>query len=397
MIIQRILYTSLVDVSVPYGPGVNERGFIKDMAKRFGGNFKAVIPRPSKGLPGELHKVNISYLNYLISGRNIFGWIETRLIGCLRLKSIISEYRPNLIVMRLGALPLPAFFCVLPNSVPYALKTAGVGSFERFYKTNPLRRITAGSNEYILNKMLTHCIAVDVVTDVQRKSLIESYPQVADRAFVIDNGVDLEMFPANDGSIAREKFSIAADDIVFGYVGGFPMRRGGKATVDLVKYLHDHVSLPVKGIIVGDSGEAEQCRQYARQSGISELITVTGQVSYEEVPELMSAMDVGLSILRPQEQHASEQKVRQYLAAGLCVIGTRGSNDFLRDHDFARVISGDTVSEIADAALSLLDRGRAGLKERAKGSKRLANKELSIESRDNYRLKLWTEALDGKP
>ena len=390
----RILYSSFADISLPYGPGVNERGFIKDMAKRFGENFKVVIPRPSKGLPKELQNANISYMNYLKSSRSILGWVEARLLGCFRLRSDIKEFKPDLMVIRSGSLALPYLFSAIDGSVPFALKTAGAGSFEAFYRTNPLRRITSGSNEYILSKLLAKSIAVDVTGDVHRESLIKLCPKIADRVYVIDNGVDLGMFSSRNGPMIREKYGIAADDIVIGYVGGFPMRRGGKEVIDLIGNLYE--SLPVKGIIVGDSGEVEQCREHARHTEVSDLITITGQVDYEKVPDLMDAMDIGLGILRPQQQHACEQKVRQYIASGLCVIGTQGSNDFLRGHDFARVVPGENMSEITDAALSLLEEGSIGLKKRAEKARQYAKEKLSIESRNNSRLTIWDEALSSK-
>jgi glycosyltransferase involved in cell wall biosynthesis len=361
------------------------------MAKRFGNNFKAVIPRPSKGVPDDLRQVNIGYLNYSKSSRKPLGWIEARLIGCIRLQSFITEFRPELIVIRPGALSLPQFLSTLRKHIPFAIKTAGIGSFEAFYKHSPLRRLFSGLNECLFLKLLNNCVAVDVASDMQRELLTNLYPQVSDRAFVIDNGVDLEIFSTGDGRAVRQKFNISEADVVIGYVGNFPMSRGGKEVVDLVNYLHR--SMPAKGIIVGDSGEADQCRHYVHELGLSDLITVTGQVEFEYVPDVINAMDIGLSILTPEKRHASEQKVRQYLASGLCVIGTQGSNDFLKSYDFARVVSGVNISEIYDAAFSLLNEGRSGLNKRASQAKQFARNELSIESKNDYRLEVWSKYL----
>ena len=391
--IKRLLYTSLVDVSVPYGHGINERGFIKDMANRFGDHFKAVIPQPSKGIPDDLRKANISYLNYSKSSRKPFGWLESRLTGCLRLQALIKEFQPDLIVIRPGALPLPQIFSMRRFNIPFVLKTAGTGSFEAFYRRNYLRRILSGISEYLLRNLLNQCVAVDVASLMQLQSLTDLYPQVSDKAFVIDNGVDVAMFSTADGQRIRHRLNISDTDIVIGYVGAFPMSRGGKEVVDLVHLLRR--SMPVKGLIVGDSGEADQCRKYIDKSGLSDLITATGQVEFEQVADFMSAMDIGLSILRPEKQHASEQKVRQYLASGLCVVGTQGSNDFLKGYDFARVVSGINISEITEAVLSLLKEGRPGLQKRAGQAKIFAQEALSIESKNNHRLNVWSQCLAG--
>jgi len=385
---------SLVDISVPYGPGVNERGFIKDMARRFEENFKAAIPRPSMGLPLELRHTNISYLNYSKSSRNAFGWLELRLAGCLRMRSIIKTFQPDFIVMRVSALSLPQYFGAILTKIPFALKTAGAGRFESFYKVSIPRRIMAGSNEYIFRTLLNKSVLIDVVSDMQRISLITKYPQIKDKTCVVDNGVDFELFSSGNGVEKRNKLGIDYNHFVFGYVGGFPFSRGGKEVIDLIKYFKG--SLPVMGLIVGDSGEAVKCKQYSLHLGVADLVTITGQVDYMEVPDLMNAIDIGLSILRPDKIHASEQKVRQYLAAGLSVIGTQGSNDFLRGYDFAQVVTGVDMQEIIKAASTLLAEGRSGLKRRATHAKNFIQKNHTIESKSNLRLKLWSEAIIGK-
>lgn len=391
MNIKRILYSSLVDVSVPYGPGVNERGFIKDMARRFGDNFKVVIPRPSKGLPDDLSHADVSYLNYSRTSRTPLGWLEARVTGCFKLISMAKIFNPDLIVIRPGAFSLPQFFLSRCMSVSYALKTAGGGNYDAFYKTSPARRIFSGINEYIFSKLLRKCITVDMVSDLQRRSLTEKYPWIAERAYMIDNGADLEMFSSKENGNIRKQLGFSENDLVVGYVGAFPMRRGGKEVIDLVKYLQG--SLPIKGIVVGDSGEADQCRQYADENDIGQLVIITGQIDYEDVPKCMKAMDVGLSILRPEQQNACEQKIRQYLSSGLCVVGTPGSNDFLKGYDFARIVSGESIAEIAEAVLSLVKDDPDGLNKRADTARQFAQEELSIESRNSYRLKLWEDAL----
>ena len=53
-LVGRVDGTSFVDISLPNGPGVNERGFLADMLQRYGDRLFAVIPAPRRGVPGEL-------------------------------------------------------------------------------------------------------------------------------------------------------------------------------------------------------------------------------------------------------------------------------------------------------------------------------------------------------
>ena len=59
---KRILYTSFVDLSIPYGPGVNELVFIKDLLGRYQENLHVVIPRPARGMPVELVALDSTFL-----------------------------------------------------------------------------------------------------------------------------------------------------------------------------------------------------------------------------------------------------------------------------------------------------------------------------------------------
>jgi glycosyltransferase involved in cell wall biosynthesis len=181
----------------------------------------------------------------------------------------------------------------------------------------------------------------------------------------------------------------AADDFVVGYVGNVPMQRGGKEVIDVVACLGSNWN--VKGLVVGDGGEAQACRQYAQQRGVSDAVVICGELDYGQLPDVVASMDVGLSILRPRERGASEQKVRQYLAAGLCVVGTAGSNNFLRGHEFARVVETAQPEEVVSAVASFLEAGREGISKLGLRARLFAEDALSIEARNDERLQLWRE------
>jgi hypothetical protein len=85
----------------------------------------------------------------------------------------------------------------------------------------------------------------------------------------------------------------------------------------------------------------------------------------------------------------SEQKVRQYLATGLCVVGTTGSNDFLRGRDFARIVETEDPEETVGAVASFFDRGRKELAALSKKARNFADSELSYSQRNERRIELW--------
>lgn len=387
----RVLYISLVDVSVPYGPGVNERSFLRDMHRRFGSNFLAVLPRPEHGIPADLQGLEIEYLSYFKSSRTFVGWVESRIFGAVRVPKIIKTFKPDLIVMRTGALCFPEYIASRVNrSVRYVLKTAGSGSYEAFYRRSIFRRMLSGINDSLHKKMLDGAGVIDVVSEMQYCSMSEKYPEYKHKAFVIDNGVDTDLFNGADREITRKRYGWDIDTVVLGYAGTQPFSRGGKEVIDCISSLR---AMNIAGLIIGDSGQAKQCFEYARQLGISDRVRIVGQVDYSIVPELMAAMDVGLSILRAHERHASEQKVRQYFASGVLLVGTCGSNDLFKGYPFAEVIASDDMEIVLGAIRGFVE---LPVKERMRLSqqaKQFANDELSVASKNDIRLRLWQQEL----
>ena len=386
---KRILYTSLVDVSLPNGPGVNERVFLKDMAGRFGEDLCAVIPEPSRDFPEELSDLDRVFIPVHGPIRSPLGWTQVRAMGSRHLLRTARRFRPDLVVMRTGAIPLPHFMFSVRSNVPYVLKTIGDASFQRFYADHRVGRFLSPFNEAMVRRLLRGALCVDLVSSSQRDIAIQMDPDLAQRTHVIDNGVDLDYFSPGAAAGIGAKLGFPEGDPVIGYVGNLPMQRGGTEVIDAVAAFQGARRL--RGLIVGDSGEADACARYASENGVAELVSVVGEVDYSKVPGLMAAMDIGLSILRPEERGASEQKVRQYLASGLCVVGTSGSNDFLKGNDFARVVESSQVHVVKAAIESLLAGGQERLSGLKSAARSFAESKLSISSRNDQRIAFWQE------
>ena len=384
---KRILYTSFVDLSIPYGPGVNELVFIKDLLRRYRENLHVVVPLPTRGMPAELAALDATFLTVSGSSRTVLGWLQARSLGVLSLWRAMRRFEPDLVVMRSGAMAIPQLLVALQKKVPYVIKTAGDGSHSRFYARNPLSRSLKFVDRIMHKRILGNARCIDLVSEAQRQSMTNLFPALEDRVHVIDNGVDVSFFEVEDSAAGRKALGFGDHDIVIGYIGNFPFRRGGREVVDVVAALVPMHS--VKGLIVGDSGEAVACRQYAETRGVADRVVVYGEADYADVPGLAAVIDCGLSILRPQERGASEQKVRQYLAAAACVVGTAGSNDFLREYDFARVVESDAADEVVAAVESLIADSRTGLVGLGSKAQEYARRELTISSRNDSRLQYW--------
>jgi glycosyltransferase involved in cell wall biosynthesis len=346
-----------------------------------------------QGVPRELADLNAVWIPNHGSVRGMLGWSQVRVLGSRPVRRTISHFNPDIVVARIGALPLPYRFFPEELEVPYVLKTAGDLSFGAFYGNHRGGRLLARLNQAMVDRIVQGATCIDFVSTAQRELARDLYPDLEDRLHVVDNGVDLDQFRPAPGASVRSSLGFGDSDIVIGYVGNLPMQRGGKEVIDTVAHLQ-HLG-NVKGLVVGDSGEAVACRRHAEERSVSDRVVVYGEADYGDVADLMAAMDVGLSILRSKERGASEQKVRQYLATGLCVVGTRGSNDFLAGMDFARVVASEDLREVAAAVESFVTLGREGRSQLGLEARAFAEAELSFAKRNDRRIRIWETALSS--
>jgi glycosyltransferase involved in cell wall biosynthesis len=278
--------------------------------------------------------------------------------------------------------------------VPYVIKTAGDGSHTEFYSRHKFSRALKSVDQFIQKCVFENACCIDVVSGPQKDKLSFLYPSLSEHIHVIDNGVETAKFNPDNYPQAKKSLGFLDDDIVVGYVGSVPMQRGGKEVIDVVAALRSDNR--VRGLVIGDSGEADACREYASKLDLSDLVVVYGEADYTKVPSLMAAIDCGMSIRRVKERSVAELKVRQYLASGACVVGTPVSNDFLRGCDFARVVESDEIDEIVAAVRDLIQNGQARLADLGKKARAFANTELSLTARNDLRLRYWTESIGSK-
>ncbi|MBN1943214.1 MAG: glycosyltransferase family 4 protein [Phycisphaerae bacterium] len=129
--------------------------------------------------------------------------------------------------------------------------------------------------------------------------------------------------------------------------------------VRLMDVLRQRGRNDVRMIIVG-SGPAEAAlRNRLRQKGLLDTsVRVMGRVSYETYASLAAASDIGLLPLKPEAHVFFPNRVFQYFAAGLPVLGTVGGElaNVLAEHHAGRTVSPTDTAGLADAAEALLER-----------------------------------------
>ena len=109
---------------------------------------------------------------------------------------------------------------------------------------------------------------------------------------------------------------------VIGYVGSL------EHWIDLEMVVESLPDLEVSLLVVGPglfTDYGEKIKEMANELGVSEKITFTGAVPYEELGTYISAMDIGLNTLKKMDknEYAVGGKVFNYLACGRPVLSSR--------------------------------------------------------------------------
>jgi len=149
------------------------------------------------------------------------------------------------------------------------------------------------------------------VTFTVSDRLRRTYPS----AVLLPNGVPREWLTAPPVALGRPQM----DRPVVGYVGAF------EHFIDLRAVLEAAAALPELGfLLVGGGRLLAKTKEEIAQRGLRNC-TLTGPVSYSEVPALIAEMDVCLCPfrLRPVSHAASPLKFFEYLALGRVVVASR--------------------------------------------------------------------------
>lgn len=162
----------------------------------------------------------------------------------------------------------------------------------------------------------------DVVTCISR-GLLTRYGVPESKGIVIPNGVDTRVFVPSNGEPVREMLAIPNDAFVVGYVGVL------REWIDMGMILRAIRMLSRKGnevwlLVVGEEGGLKQIRTDAEKLGIRDRITMTGTVAYDQVPNMIGAMDVGVIPFKSclVSEGAVPLKLFEYMSCGIPVVTT---------------------------------------------------------------------------
>lgn len=393
-----ICYFSDVDISLPNGPGVNEREFVwtlQSKSKVTGDRTFFLIPKPSEELDFEIRNVDF-YKKMFLEKLWLFGLsILFSNLRSFRLVSKKLKTTPiDLFVLRLRrtCICVPLYLSFIRQR--YVIKTLGnIYNFQD-QQMNIRSKIYYLFHRRILGRVLSKASFIDVCTPQFYNNYRKAYK--LNNIGIIENSVNTDRFFPLDKEECKRKCGLERFTKIVGYCGGYPSQRGARQLVEIsAKLVERHSGCGI--LIVGDDADLEDIKKKANESGVKDHIIFTGIVDYEKLPIYMNCLDVGVGGLPSREKvhirGSSAQKVRQYLACGIPVILAKYTNEEIIEQGLGKAVATGDTKEILETVSNYLDKSQAEVDTFRKRASEFANKHLSTNFAYKQRYTAWMSSL----
>ena len=203
--------------------------------------------------------------------------------------------------------------------------------------------------------------------DTQREIQINRCGAKPEHCFVVRNGPNA-MFLAD---VQPPKHDVPCNDIRIGYVGVIGVQDGVDYMVRALHELrHRHGREDFVGVIVGSGPALTDLKQLTTELELSDKVTFTGMVPFEEVPSLIASFDICLTPDPSNNYNDSctTIKTMEYMALRKPTVCFRTTENEITAGDSAVYADDNDIADFAMAILRLMDdpRQRQQMGERAR-------------------------------
>ena len=232
-----------------------------------------------------------------------------------------------------------------------------------------------------LRDFMRKCQHIVIPSESMRSILINEYGLV-DRFTIIPTGIDLTPYKKADGSAIRSEWNWTDDKVIIS--AGRLAEEKNWITLLRAFAIAQEQQPNIRLVLLGDGPQAETLKQLAGELGITDRVTFTGKVPFQEVPNYLKAADLFsfASITETQGLVTLEA-----MAAGLPVVavdgaGTKdiledGKQGFLSQNDPQDLANG-ILEVLEDSSLMSKFKTAAARTARAYDNMRLARKMLKV-------------------
>jgi len=384
--VNRFIFISTRDVSLPKGPSVNERELILDFLELYDESAIFLLPLPSEEIDKAFDDPRVHYIKW--DSRNDKLKLikhELYIIYFLFKRKLTKN---DLVYIRINKRSFGVYIA------SYFLK------FKLILRHFSARSIRKPSNEKTLhkfplikwlknlrNRIAQKAILIETCTKEHKETVIDRCDIESNKVIVVTNGV-------NTSRVVQRSIKNNRNEITVGYIGGTPELRGGKYVIRLVKALQNK-AIDAHGIVIGGlENEKQSLKKYASDIGIQNNLTLKSAIPYDQVFTWLARLDIGVAMNSPELLELvgnANQKLRQYLATGVFVISDP-SQYWLEDENVGLTVSPIETEVDFDMLATNIYRKIQEDNFRENCIK-IAQNRFSIRKLNNDRIKLWQETI----
>jgi len=191
-----------------------------------------------------------------------------------------------------------------------------------------LAAVGMGSSNSVLHRSLAKiagflyrsCDRLVVVTPAFKKYLIEHWRVPEAKVFVVENGVDANLFSRHPLSVDLKRKLGAEEKFVVSYIGTMGNAHGLETLVEAATFLRERAP-NVLFLLVGEGAEKARILSLARSRGLTNMRFVDQQPR-EKIPAYISASDACLVLLKRAELFKTvlPTKMLEFMACARPVI-----------------------------------------------------------------------------
>ena len=235
-------------------------------------------------------------------------------------KEVVRSFKPNVIYERRFSPKISMTLSTLTGK-PFAVEYNGIVDEEAAMQGRPLPKTTTRRLKTAVRiRMLRRAAAVVTVTHGLREIVIERYGVDPERVFVVENGVDPELFRPLDTAEARATLGLPPGPLAC-YVGNLVRWQGLDTLLEAMNELPSSYRL----ILVGDGPSRAHLVRQVEKLALDGRVHFAGIVPHDQVPLYIAAADVcaaSFSSERNVRSGVSALKVLEYLACARPIVVT---------------------------------------------------------------------------
>jgi glycosyltransferase involved in cell wall biosynthesis len=235
------------------------------------------------------------------------------LYGYYRLCRAIEATKPSFIYERYALNTVCGIWASRRYGIPLVLEV----NAPLFHEQSKLGRLCfARLAEFTERWICSNSVWTITVSQVM-KDLLVNNGVPSDKILVMPNGIDPSRFRSHlSGEKIREHYGLQ-QKVVIGFVGWFRPWHGLEMLLEIMKD-SDLAKLDVHLLLVGHGPAYLTLRQYAEANNLLHVVTFTGPVRHEDIPEHLAAMDI--AVQPSATEYACPMKILEYLGMGKCVV-----------------------------------------------------------------------------